>query len=184
MSSYLKNKRLDDVAVISRRSRDGSRYSSSEAHSWLDAGWTIPPSSRPGSAHPGTEAVEAPDEEQKSEATVGQLSGALASETGALVRQEVQLAATEMTEKAKAAARSAGFIVAGGALLQVACVAVVLALMAGLYPTAPPWASAAVLGLLRRRWRHLGPVGAQYTPRTSVPDRVKPSPPCATTRLG
>ena len=86
--------------------------------------------------------------EQKSEATVGQLFGALASDTGALVRQEVQLAATEMTEKAKAAARSAGFIVAGGALLQVACVAVVLALMAGLYPTAPPWASAAVLGLI------------------------------------
>jgi Putative Actinobacterial Holin-X, holin superfamily III len=86
--------------------------------------------------------------ELKSEATVGQLFGALASDTGALVRQEVQLAATEMTEKAKAAARSAGFIVAGGALLQVACIAVVLAVMAGLYPTVPRWASAAVLGLL------------------------------------
>ena len=86
--------------------------------------------------------------ELKSEATVGQLFSALASDTGVLVRQEVQLAATEMTEKAKAAARSAGFIVAGGALLQVACIAVVLALMAGLYPTVPRWASAAVLGLL------------------------------------
>jgi hypothetical protein len=86
--------------------------------------------------------------ELKSEATVGQLFGALASDTGVLVRQEVQLAATEMTEKAKAAARSAGFIVAGGALLQVACIAVVLAVMAGLSPTVPRWASAAVLGLL------------------------------------
>ena len=86
--------------------------------------------------------------EHKSEATVGQLFGALASDTGALVRQEVQLAATEMTEKAKAAANSAGFIVAGGALLQVACIAVVLAVMTGLYPTVPPWASAAVLGLV------------------------------------
>ena len=86
--------------------------------------------------------------ENKSEATVGQLFGALASDTGSLVRQEVQLAATEMTEKAKAAARSAGFIVAGGALLQVACIAFVLAVIARLYPTVPPWASAAVLGLV------------------------------------
>lgn len=86
--------------------------------------------------------------EHKSEATVGQLFGALASDTGSLVRQEVQLAATEMTEKAKAAARSAGLIVAGGALLQVACIAVVLAVMAWLDPSVPPWASAAVLGLV------------------------------------
>jgi hypothetical protein len=86
--------------------------------------------------------------EQKSEATVGQLLSALASDTGALVRQEVQLAATEMTEKAKAAARSAGLIVAGGALIQLACIAAVLALMAGLHPTVPTWASAAALGLL------------------------------------
>ena len=64
------------------------------------------------------------------------------------MRQEVQLAATELTEKAKAAARSAGFIVAGGALLQVACIAGVLAVIAGLYPTVPPWASAAGLGLV------------------------------------
>jgi hypothetical protein len=86
--------------------------------------------------------------EHKSEATVGQLLSALASDTGALVRKEVQLAATEMTEKAKTAAQSAGFIVAGGALLHLACIAVVLAVMAGLYPTVPAWASAAVLGLV------------------------------------
>lgn len=86
--------------------------------------------------------------EQKSEATVGQLLSALASDTGALVRQEVQLAATEMTEKAKSAAQSTGFLVAGGALLHVACIAVVLAVMVGLHPTVPAWASAAVLGVL------------------------------------
>jgi hypothetical protein len=86
--------------------------------------------------------------EHKSEATVGQLLSALASDTGALVRQEVQLAATEMTEKAKAAARSTGFIVAGGALVHLACLAAVLAVMAGLHPTVPAWASGAVLALL------------------------------------
>lgn len=86
--------------------------------------------------------------EQKSEATVGQLLSALASDTGALVRQEVQLAATEMSEKAKTAARSAGLVVAGGALIHLACMAVVLAVMAALQPTVPAWASAGAMGLL------------------------------------
>lgn len=72
----------------------------------------------------------------------------LASDTGALVRQEVQLAATEMTGKAKAAARSTGFILAGGAMIHVACIAALMAVMVGLYPTVPAWASAAGFGLL------------------------------------
>lgn len=88
------------------------------------------------------------NEAPKSEATVGQLLSALASDTGVLVRQEVQLAATELTEKARATARSAGFILAGGALIHLACVAALLALVAGLYPTVPAWASAGAMGLL------------------------------------
>jgi hypothetical protein len=85
---------------------------------------------------------------EKSEATVGELFGALASDTGALVRQEVQLAATEMTEKAKAASRNAGFIVAGGALVQVSCIAAVVGLILGLAPVVPMWATALVLVIL------------------------------------
>jgi len=84
----------------------------------------------------------------KSEATVGELFGALASDTGALVRQEVQLAATEMTVKAKAASRSAGFVIAGGALVQVACIAAVVGLILGLAPVFPIWATGLVLVLL------------------------------------
>jgi len=84
----------------------------------------------------------------KSDATVGELLGALASDTGALVRQEVQLAATEMTEKAKTAARSAGFIIAGGAMFQVACIAAVVGLILGLSSTVPMWATALVLVVL------------------------------------
>jgi hypothetical protein len=64
----------------------------------------------------------------KSEATVGQLIGALATDTGALVRQELHLAATELTETAGAAARNAGYVAAGGALLHIA----ILALQTGL----------------------------------------------------
>jgi Flp pilus assembly protein TadB len=84
----------------------------------------------------------------KSDATVGELFGALASDTGSLVRQEVQLAATEMTEKARTAARSAGFIVAGGAMFQVACIAAVVGLILGLAPFVPMWATALVLVIL------------------------------------
>ena len=86
--------------------------------------------------------------QDKSEATVGELFGALASDTGALVRQEVQLAATEMSEKAKAAARSAGFVVAGGALVHVSCVAAVIGLIVGLGPVIPLWATAVGLVIL------------------------------------
>jgi branched-subunit amino acid permease len=81
----------------------------------------------------------------KSDATVGELFGALASDTGALVRQEVELAATEMTEKAKTAARNAGFIVAGGALVHVACVAAVVGLILGLSPYVSLWITALCL---------------------------------------
>jgi len=85
---------------------------------------------------------------EKSDATVGQLIGTLASDTGALVRQELHLAATEMTETAGAAARNAGRIAAGGALLHVGCIALLAALVAGLEPFLPLWSSAAIVGVI------------------------------------
>lgn len=85
---------------------------------------------------------------EKSEATVGQLLGALATDTGELVRQELHLAATELNEKATAAARNTGFIAAGGALLLIGCLALVAALILGLEPVLPLWASAGVVGLV------------------------------------
>src|SRR4029453_17397334 len=85
---------------------------------------------------------------EKSDATVGQLLGTLATDTGALVRQELQLAATEMTEKVVAATRHAGLIAAGGALLHVGCIALLAGLLAALQPYLPLWSSAAILGLV------------------------------------
>ena len=84
----------------------------------------------------------------KSDASVGQLLGTLATDTGALVRQELHLAATEMTEKAAAAARNAGLIAAGGALLHVGCIALLAGLLAALQPYLPLWESAAIAGLV------------------------------------
>jgi len=85
---------------------------------------------------------------EKSEATVGQLLGTLATDTGALVRQELHLAGTEMTEKAGVAARNTGLIAAGGALLHVGCIALLAGLIAGLEPFLPLWSSAGIVGLV------------------------------------
>ena len=85
--------------------------------------------------------------QEKSDASVGQLIGTLATDTGALVRQELRLAATEMTETAGAAARNVGLIAAGGALLHVGCIALLGALVAVLLPFLPLWSSAAIVGL-------------------------------------
>jgi len=84
----------------------------------------------------------------KSDATIGELFGALANDTAALVRQEVQLAATELRENAKTTARSATYIVAGGALVHVSCIAAVIALVLGLAPFVPMWATAVILVVL------------------------------------
>ena len=85
---------------------------------------------------------------EKSDASVGQLLGTLASDTGTLVRQELHLAATEMTETAGAAAHNAGLIAAGGALLHVGCIALLAGVLAALEPFLPLWSSAAIVGLV------------------------------------
>lgn len=84
----------------------------------------------------------------KGEATVGQLIGALATDTGALVRQELHLAATEMTETAGIAARNAGYVAAGGAILHIATIALLAGLIAWLHQFVPIWASAGGVGLI------------------------------------
>ena len=85
---------------------------------------------------------------EKSDASVGQLLGTLATDTGALVRQELHLAATEMTETAGAAVHNAGLIAAGGALLHLGCIALLAAVIAALQPYLPLWSSAAIVGLV------------------------------------
>lgn len=64
------------------------------------------------------------------ERPLGELFSDLAHQTGTLVRQEVQLARVEMTEKAQVVARNAGVIAAGGALIHVAVLALATAVIA------------------------------------------------------
>ncbi len=78
----------------------------------------------------------------KEERSLGELFGDLARETSALVRQEVQLAKTEMTQKATAAGKNAGLLVAAGCLGFVGFQALVATLILALAQRMSPWLAA------------------------------------------
>lgn len=86
--------------------------------------------------------------EAKEEQGVGQLLGTLGRETGTLVRQEVQLASSELAAKGSRAAHALGIAAAGGALLQAGVLALMAAIVLGLGLVVPPWIAALVLGVL------------------------------------
>jgi uncharacterized membrane protein len=113
--------------------------------------------------------------ELRPEPSVGELLTALARSTGTLVQQELQLAKTEVTGKARAAARDVGAIQAGGALAHAGVLTLVAALVVGLSSLVPVWASALVVGviftslgyvLLRRGMRSFDRIDA--VPRQTV----------------
>ena len=83
----------------------------------------------------------------RDERSLGELFGDLSRETSTLVRQEVALARTELTQKATQAGKDVGFLAVGGAIayagLLAAIAAVILLLVAiGL----PAWLSALIVG--------------------------------------
>jgi len=81
----------------------------------------------------------------KDERSIGELFGDLARETSTLVRQEVQLAKTEMTEKATQAGKNVGFLVAGGAVAYAGFLALLAAIAIGLGQLGLPWWIATLL---------------------------------------
>jgi drug/metabolite transporter (DMT)-like permease len=87
--------------------------------------------------------------DRKDERSLGDLLAELSRETSALVRQEVQLAKTEMTAKAQKAAASAGITAAGGALAHAGFLVLLAALVIGLTQLGvAPWLSALIVGVL------------------------------------
>jgi hypothetical protein len=89
-------------------------------------------------------------ERQREERSLGELFAELSRETSTLVRQEVELAKTEMSRKVTRMGKHAGFIVAGGLLAYAALLAVVASLIALLAMTLelPVWVSALVVALV------------------------------------
>lgn len=83
------------------------------------------------------------------EPSLGELFGELSRETTTLVRQEVQLAKVEMTQKASQIGKDVGFLAAGGMVLYAGFLALIAALIVGLGQAGLPWwVSALIVGLI------------------------------------
>jgi hypothetical protein len=77
---------------------------------------------------------------------LGDLFGDLASDMSNLVRQEVQLAKLEITNKAKYVGRNVGYLVIGGAVAYAAALAIIAALIMLLAKVVPHWGAALIVG--------------------------------------
>ena len=80
--------------------------------------------------------------------SLGELFTELAQETSTLVRQEVNLAKTEMSQKASRAGKHAGSLAAGGALAYAGLLAILAAVIVLLDNVMPLWLSALLVGLV------------------------------------
>ena len=80
--------------------------------------------------------------------SLGELFKELASDTGILVRKEVELAKTEMAGKAKVVAKDGAMIAGGGVLAYYASFLLLAALVLALGTVMPLWASALIVGVV------------------------------------
>lgn len=80
--------------------------------------------------------------------SLGELFSELATETGTLVRKEVELAKVEMTAKAKVAGRDAALVAGGGSIAMLGVMALLAALILALGTLIPLWAAALLVGAL------------------------------------
>jgi hypothetical protein len=80
---------------------------------------------------------------------LGELFAELARETATLARQEVQLAKTEMTQKASQVGRDLAFLAVGGAVAYAGFLAIIAAVIIVLAANGLPWwLSALLVGLV------------------------------------
>ena len=84
----------------------------------------------------------------RDERSLGELFAELARETSTLVRQEVNLAKTEMSQKASRAGRHVGVMAAGGAVAYAGLLAILAALIVLLNNVMPLWLPALLVGIV------------------------------------
>ena len=84
-------------------------------------------------------------QERSDERSLGELFGDLARETGVLVRQEVQLAKTEMAQKASAIGKDIGLLAVGGAVAYAGLLALITTAIIVLGTVGLPWWLAALI---------------------------------------
>lgn len=82
------------------------------------------------------------------EPPLGDLFRELTQDVRRLVNLEVNLAKTELSEKAAQAGKSVGFMAAGGFVIYAGFLAIVFALIAGLANFIPLWISALLVGVV------------------------------------
>jgi hypothetical protein len=82
------------------------------------------------------------------ERTLGDLFSELSRETSTLFRQEVRLAKTEATEKAKVIGKDVAFMAAGGAIAYAGFLVILGAIVVGLAFFMPLWLSALLVGIV------------------------------------
>ncbi len=86
--------------------------------------------------------------QERDDRSLGELIAELSRETVTLVRQEVQLAKTEMSQKASRVGKNVGFLVVGGVVAYTGLLAIVAAVIIALGNAIPLWLSALVVGLV------------------------------------
>ena len=85
----------------------------------------------------------------KDDRTLGEMFAELSRETRTLVQQELQLAKTELTEKASKLGKGAGLIVGGGLIAYGGLLAIIAAMVLIMIALGvPPWAAALVGGVI------------------------------------
>ncbi|MDP8949979.1 MAG: phage holin family protein [Actinomycetota bacterium] len=80
--------------------------------------------------------------------SLGELFSELSQETTTLIRQEVNLAKTEMSQKASRVGKDVGFMAAGGAVAYAGLLAIVAGVIALVGLVIPLWLSALLVGLV------------------------------------
>lgn len=88
-------------------------------------------------------------QERQEERSLGDLFADLAQDTSTLVRQELQLAGSEIGERASKVGKDLGMIVAGGALLLAGLLAVIATLILALGALGlPTWVAALIVSVV------------------------------------
>ena len=83
--------------------------------------------------------------ENKDDRSLGELFADLARESSTLLRQEVQLAKTELSQKASQLGKDAASVAIGGLVAYAGLLAILAALIIGLAAAGLPWWAAALL---------------------------------------
>jgi uncharacterized membrane protein YqjE len=88
------------------------------------------------------------EQQEREERSIGELFAELSQKTTTLVRQEIELAKVEMSQKASRVGKNVGFLLIGGVVAYTGLLAVVGAAIILLGQMIAYWLSAAIIGVV------------------------------------